>query len=59
LKRLNWLKQNYHVHKKNSDEHDFIRDGLGGMGYNHMLYKKTIPNYKFIRGWFQIKQIFK
>jgi hypothetical protein len=26
---------------------------LDGMGYSRRLYKKTIPNYKFIRGWFQ------
>jgi len=25
---------------------DFIRDGLGGMGYSCKLYKKTIPNCK-------------
>ncbi len=59
MKRLNWLKNYYYVHKKNSNEHDFIRASLGGMAYNHMLYKKTIPNYKCIRGWFQIKQNFK
>jgi hypothetical protein len=39
-----------------SDDNDFIRAGLGGMGYNHSrLYKKTIPSCKFIRGQFQTK----
>jgi hypothetical protein len=32
-----------------------IGAGLGGMGYSHRSHKKTIPNYKFIRGQFQIK----
>jgi hypothetical protein len=27
-----------------STHYDFIRDGLGGMGYSRRLYKKTIPN---------------
>jgi hypothetical protein len=36
-----------------SNDDDFIGDGLGGMGCSCKLYKKTIPNYKFIRGWFQ------
>jgi len=25
------------------------------MGYSHRFYKKTIPNYKFIRGQFQTR----
>ncbi len=38
----------------NSNDNDFIRVGLGGMGYSCRSYKKTIPNCKFIRGQFQI-----
>ncbi len=41
--------------RKNSNDNDFIGVGLGGMGYSRRSYKKTIPNYKFIRGQFQIK----
>jgi hypothetical protein len=26
----------------------FIGAGLGGMGYSHRSYKKTIPNYKLL-----------
>jgi hypothetical protein len=37
----------------NSSDDDFIGGGLGGMGYSHRSYKKTIPNYKFNRGQFQ------
>jgi hypothetical protein len=37
-----------------SSDNDFIRDGLGGMGYSRKSYKKTIPNCKFIKGQFQI-----
>jgi hypothetical protein len=33
---------------------DFIITSLGKMDYSHWLYKKTIPNYKFIRGQLQI-----
>jgi hypothetical protein len=40
------------------DDNDFIRAGLGGMGYCRRLYKKTIPSCKFIRGQFQTR-IFK
>jgi len=36
-----------------SNDNDFIEVGLGGMGYSCRSYKKTIPNYKFIRGQFQ------
>jgi len=36
-----------------SNDDDFIGDGLGGMGCSCKLYKKTIPNCKFLRGWFQ------
>ncbi len=46
-----------HVHA-NSNDDDFIGDGLGGMGYSCRSYEMTIPNCKFIRGWFQIR-IFK
>jgi hypothetical protein len=42
----------------NFSEDDFIGVGLGEMGYSRRLYKKTIPNSKFIRGQFQTK-IFK
>jgi len=38
-----------HVHA-NSNDGDFIGDGLGGMGYSCRSYEKTIPNCKFIRG---------
>jgi hypothetical protein len=31
-----------------SNDNDFIEAGLIGMGYSCRLYKKTIPNYKFI-----------
>jgi len=34
----------------NSNDDDFIGAGLGGMGYNHMSYKKIISNNKFIGG---------
>ncbi len=34
----------------NSNDDDFIRVGLGGMGYSCRLYKKTIPNCGFIGG---------
>jgi len=37
----------------NSSDNDFIEASLGGMGYSHRSYKKSIPNCKFIRGWFQ------
>jgi hypothetical protein len=37
----------------NSSDDDFIGAGLDGIGYSHRLYKKIIPNYKFIRNWFQ------
>jgi len=40
--------------QQNSSDDNFFRDGLGGMGYSHRSYKKTIPNYRFIRGRFQI-----
>jgi hypothetical protein len=26
---------------------------LSGMGYSRRSYKKTIPNSKFVKGWFQ------
>jgi hypothetical protein len=39
----------------NSSDDDFIGASLGGIGYNRRLYKNTIPNYKFIRSWFQIE----
>jgi hypothetical protein len=42
----------------NSNDNDFIIVGLGGMGYSHRSYKKTIPNYKFIKSRFQTR-IFK
>jgi hypothetical protein len=38
-----------------SNDDDFIKVGLGGMGYNHRSYQKTIPNCKFIRGQFQTR----
>jgi hypothetical protein len=37
----------------NSNDDDFIKVGLGGMGYSCMLYKKTIPNDKLITYPFQ------
>jgi hypothetical protein len=36
-----------------SNDDDFIWTSLGGMGYSHRSYKKTIPKCKFIKGWFQ------
>ncbi len=39
----------------NFSDNDFIRAGLGGMGYSRRLYKKTIPNYKFSKGLFQTR----
>ncbi len=36
-----------------TSDNDFIGVGLGGMGYNRMPYKKTIPNYKLIKSRFQ------
>jgi hypothetical protein len=37
----------------NFSDNDFIGAGLSGMGYSHhRSYKKTIPNCKFIRGWY-------
>jgi hypothetical protein len=41
----------------NSSDDEFIRVGLGGMGYSCKLYKKIIPNFKFIKSWFQIRII--
>jgi hypothetical protein len=38
-----------------SSDDDFIEAGLDGMVYSRRLYKKTIPNCKFIRGQFQIE----
>jgi hypothetical protein len=38
----------------NYSDNDFIIDELGGMGYSHRVYKKTVPSCKFIRGQFQI-----
>ncbi len=53
-----WCATCHHLNGKNfninSNDDDFIEASLGGMGYNCRLYKKTIPNYKFIRGQFQI-----
>jgi hypothetical protein len=37
----------------NSSDNDFIGVDLGGMGHSCRSYKKTIPNFKFIRGRFQ------
>jgi hypothetical protein len=34
----------------NYSDNNFIEACLAGMGYSCRLYKKTIPNYKFIRG---------
>jgi len=39
----------------NSSHDDFIEASLGGMGYNHRSYKKTISNCEFIRGQFQTR----
>jgi hypothetical protein len=39
----------------NSSDDDFIEASVSGMGYSCMSYKKIIPNYKFIRGWFWIR----
>jgi hypothetical protein len=39
--------------KINLNDDDFVRVNLGGMGYNHRSYIKTIPNYKFIKGQIQ------
>ncbi len=38
----------------NYSDDDFVRVGLGGVGYSRRLYKKTGPDCKFIRGRFQI-----
>jgi hypothetical protein len=38
---------------KKFNDNDFIKAGLGGMGYSCTSYKKTISNCKFIRGQFQ------
>lgn len=43
-----------HINHFNSSDDDFIKAGLGGMGYSHNSYKKIIPNYKFITSRFQI-----
>jgi hypothetical protein len=40
--------------KINSNDDDFIKANLGEMGYSRRSYKMTIPNYKFIKGQFQI-----
>ncbi len=37
----------------NFSDDDFIGAGLGGMGYSHRSYEKTIPDCKFLRGRFQ------
>jgi hypothetical protein len=39
----------------NYNDNNFIRVSLGGMGYSRRSYKKTIPNYKFIKSQFQTK----
>jgi hypothetical protein len=36
-----------------SNDDDFIGASIGGLGYNHRSYKKTIPKWKFIKGQFQ------
>jgi hypothetical protein len=41
--------------KNNFSDDDFIGAGLGGMAYSCRLYKKTIPNCKFIKSWFQTR----
>ncbi len=38
----------------NFSDDDFVKASLGEMGYNRRSYKKTIPNYKFIKGQLQI-----
>jgi hypothetical protein len=40
----------YNHNISNSHDDDFFGVSLGGMGYSHRLYKKTIPNCKFIKG---------
>jgi len=42
----------------NSNDNDFIETSLGGMRYSFRSYKKTIPNYKFIRDRFQAGMLF-
>jgi hypothetical protein len=42
-------------HLGNSSDDDFIEASLGGVDYSYRLYKKTIPNCKFIKVQFQIK----
>jgi hypothetical protein len=41
----------FYLNKSRDD--DFIGASLSGMGYSRRSYKNTIPNYKFIWGWFQ------
>jgi hypothetical protein len=52
-----WLIENVNITLMylmfNSSDNDFIEASLGGMGYSCRLYKKSIPNCKFIRGRFQ------
>jgi hypothetical protein len=38
----------------NSSDNNFIGGGLSGMSYSCRSYRKTIPNYKFIRGHFKL-----
>ncbi len=40
----------FSVQQFNSSDNDFIEVGLSGMGYGRRSYKKTIPNYPFIKG---------
>jgi hypothetical protein len=46
----NFKKINLNFFENNFSEDDFFGAGLVGMGYSHRSYKKTIPNYKFIKG---------
>ncbi len=50
-----WL----YIFTLNSNDNEIIKVDLDGMGYSHRLYKKTIPNNKFIKGQFQSGIFFK
>jgi hypothetical protein len=45
--------QGLSIRSKYSNDDDFIKASLGGMGYSHRSHKETIPNCKFIKGQFQ------
>ncbi len=54
---LGTASQRLKYNNNNSSDNDFIGVGLGGMGHSCRSYKKTIPNFKFIRGRFQTEII--